>query len=276
MGLRSFIKNLVSREQETDNYFRARESTDDGVWSAIAEAERQGFQISHVQKARIEQFLRNREILEESLEIARTTNNEITKSSRLEVVRDNLLMIEELEEKHDLPVSLSNKSEIWSEYYELSGASEGLQVEAEDYEESNPVDFNQYLGKSWGEIVSELTGGANLVDGKQCWQLADDFKHDLPKMLECCHAQLKTMEQAGEMPAPYYFERAAILFRKEKKSIQEVQIIDLYLKAIEAWNNANGNKCPNGGGARHLKIVARLAKAKQLAAKQNKEYSLPS
>ena len=132
---------------------------------------------------------------------------------------------------------------------------------------TEPVDISGFIGKPWGQIVSELTGGSNLVDGKQTWELADEFKHDLPKMLECCHAELKTLEQAGQIPAPYYFERAAILLRKQKQYVKEVKICELYLDAVNAWNQAHNNRRPNGPGARHDKILQSF-KARDLAATQ--------
>ncbi|GMA83012.1 hypothetical protein [Shewanella glacialipiscicola] len=66
------------------------------------------------------------------------------------------------------------------------------------------------------ELIAEVTDGANLVDGKQTWELVDEKKHDIDAMKRCCDAELKTMEKAGMVPAPYYFERVAILSRKEK------------------------------------------------------------
>jgi len=35
-------------------------------------------------------------------------------------------------------------------------------------------------GKISGEAIAESTGGVNLVDGKQTWELADDKKHCHP------------------------------------------------------------------------------------------------
>ncbi len=65
--------------------------------------------------------------------------------------------------------------------------------------------------KTSGELISELIDGANLVDGKQTWELAEENKVDLQTMKRCCDAELKTMDKTGLVPAPYYFERVAIL-----------------------------------------------------------------
>ena len=56
--------------------------------------------------------------------------------------------------------------------------------------------------KTSGELISELTDGANLVGGKQTWELADDKKHDIEYMKKCCDAELKTMENVGLVASP--------------------------------------------------------------------------
>ncbi|MCP9905488.1 hypothetical protein KBY85_15290 [Cyanobium sp. BA5m-10] len=221
--------------------------------------------LTDIQKAWAETFLRCKQVMEESFEIAERTKDEITRSSRLEVAKDNLERLESLTRNSDCPLKLSNSDEIWSDYCRLSGSAS-----VADWEQDKPVDLNHFIGRPWGEIVAEMTGGANLVDGKQTWELADEYKHDLPKMLDCCQAELRTMEQAGQIPAPFYFERAAILLRKAKQYKSEAKLIKLYLSAIDAWNQVNGNKRPAGGGARHDKILQRYEKAKQLSSKNNK------
>lgn len=47
-----------------------------------------------------------------------------------------------------------------------------------------------------GELITHVAGGANLVDGKQTWQLTDR-KDDIETMKKCCDAELKTMQLAG-------------------------------------------------------------------------------
>jgi hypothetical protein len=221
--------------------------------------------LTDIQRAWCETFLRCKQVMEESFAIAEKTKDEITRSSRLEVARNNLERLESLSQSADCPLELHNSEEIWAEYYRLSG-SESPSTWGED----KPVDLSYFIGRPWGEIVAEMTGGANLVDGKQTWELAEEHKHDLPKMLECCQAELRTMEQAGQVPAPFYFERAAILLRKAKEYESEVKLIELYLSAIDAWNSINGQARPMGGGARHEKILQRYEKAKQLATKDNR------
>lgn len=248
--------------------------SDEAVWEAVRQAQEQGEHFTDMQLAQIDVFLQCRRHVDESMEIARNTQNEVTRQSRLDFAKKRMEEMEELVQTYDLPVSVGNTDDFWLEYYDLSTplflARARKESPFDEEQEDSPVDLDGYIGKSWGEIVSELTGGANLVDGKQTWELAESHKHDLPTMLECCRAELKTLEQAGQLPAPYYFERSAILLRKQKEYDKEVQIIELYLAAVEAWNKENRNIRPNGGGARHDKIVYRLAKAKQLASKNKR------
>ena len=68
--------------------------------------------------------------------------------------------------------------------------------------------------KTSGKLISEATVGENLVNGLQTWELAEEKKDDLEAMKRCCDAELKVMDTAGLVPAPYYFERVAILSRK--------------------------------------------------------------
>ena len=230
----------------------------------IEECSKNGVKLTNMQIVHIQTTLDSLRIMDESFKIAENTKDEITRSSRLELALKHLNDAEKRINQYDLPLSISNKDELLADYYKLSRMDDDI----DSYDREAPVDLDGLIGKPWGEIVSELTGDVNLVDGKQTWEYADDFKHDLSKMLQCCHAELKTMEQAGQLPAPFYFERAAILFRKQKQYEKEVQVVELYLDAVKAWNKANGNRRPNGSSTRHEKIVHRLTKAKQLAAKQ--------
>lgn len=123
--------------------------------------------------------------------------------------------------------------------------------------------------KTSGELISEVTDGANLVEGKQTWKLAQECKHDLEVMKRCCDAELKTMDEAGIVPAPYFFERVAILSRKQKNYKQEVFYCEQYIKKVEAFYSKNGiqDMADVRKGPRHSAIVKRLSKAKALYAK---------
>lgn len=67
--------------------------------------------------------------------------------------------------------------------------------------------------KTSGELIAEVTSGANLVDGKQTWEYAEEKRNDKDIMQRCCEAELKTMTVTGLVAAPYYVERVAILAR---------------------------------------------------------------
>jgi hypothetical protein len=198
----------------------------------------------------------------ESFEIAEKTKDEITRASRLEVAKKSLERLEKLSLMDECPLSLTNSRDLWVDYHRLSSAVAPVAPKEAD------VDVSHFIGRSWGDVLAELTGGANLVDGRQTWELADEYKHDLAKMLECCRAELLTLERAGQLPAPFYFERAAILLRKAKQYQKEVQLVELYLAAADAWKRADPSGRRTVLSARHLKLEQRLDKARQLAQKQ--------
>ena len=81
-------------------------------------------------------------------------------------------------------------------------------------------------GKALGEAIAEATGGVNLVSGKQTWELADEKKR-------CCDAELATYDKVGLVPAPYCFERVAILARKLKDFGQEIAYCEKYIAVVE-------------------------------------------
>jgi hypothetical protein len=127
------------------------------------------------------------------------------------------------------------------------------------------------LPKSSGELIVEATAGANLVDGKQTWELAQEKKDDLEVMKLCCDAELITMEKAGLVPAPHYFERVAIISRKNKDYKQEIYYCEQYLEKIEAFYSKHGTDglADVREGSRYKAIAKRLPKAKELYAIQN-------
>lgn len=109
-----------------------------------------------------------------------------------------------------------------------------------------------------------------MVDGKQTWELAQDKKHDLEYMKKCCDAQLATLVKADLVPAPYFFERVAVLSRKDKNYDQEVAYCEKYIRVVEDYYRKNGGKgiADVREGPTYRAIVHRLAKAKDLLAKQ--------
>jgi hypothetical protein len=125
--------------------------------------------------------------------------------------------------------------------------------------------------KTSGELISEVTDGVNLVDGKQTWELAENKKNDLEAMKRCCDAELKTMEKAGLVPAPYYFERVAILSRKIKDYQQEIFYCEQYIEKVEKFYLKNGTQgvADVRKGPRFKAIAKRLPKAKELYTKHS-------
>ena len=123
--------------------------------------------------------------------------------------------------------------------------------------------------KTSGELIAEVTGGANLVEGKQTWEYAKEKKHDIDYMKKCCDAELKSMEKAGLVPVPYYFERVTILSRKEKKYQQEVDYCVSYINTVERFYKKHGTKgrADVRKGPRYQAILKRLPKAKELLSK---------
>jgi hypothetical protein len=124
-------------------------------------------------------------------------------------------------------------------------------------------------GKKLGEAVAEVTGGVNLVDGKQTWELVAEWKHDIEMMKRCCTAEMETYAKTALVPAPYYFERVAILARKLKDYDQEIAYCETYIRLVEEYYLANNLKTGEGvkAGPTYQAIVRRLAKAHALAAK---------
>lgn len=123
-------------------------------------------------------------------------------------------------------------------------------------------------GKTVGEAIADVSGAANLVDGKQAWELVADGKHDLEMMKRCCAAEIETYAKTGLVPAPYYFERVAILARKLKDYNQEIDYCETYLRLVDEYYRAN-NMPPNEGvkaGPRYQAIGKRLSKARILVA----------
>ncbi|PHQ56197.1 MAG: hypothetical protein COA30_05110 [Sulfurimonas sp.] len=123
--------------------------------------------------------------------------------------------------------------------------------------------------KTTGEIITEVTDGNNLVNGKPTYEYVESEKNNLEIMKKCCEAEIKTLEIAGIVPAPYYFERVAIILRKEKNYKQEIEYCSSYISIINKYysNIHNSNIADVRKGPRYQSIVKRLKKAKTLEAK---------
>jgi hypothetical protein len=71
-------------------------------------------------------------------------------------------------------------------------------------------------GKTLGEAVAEATGGANLVNGKQTWELVAEWKHDIEMMKRCCSAENRNVSQDRA-------RAGAVLFRTSRDLGEEAQ-----------------------------------------------------
>ncbi len=120
-----------------------------------------------------------------------------------------------------------------------------------------------------GEYITQITGGANLVDGVPTWQLAETKKHDLATMQRCCIAELASMARGGGVAAPFYFERVAILLRKAKDYEGEIAICERYIDAVDAFYATQDLSRVSDvrRGPQFPALKHRLAKARKLAGK---------
>ena len=116
------------------------------------------------------------------------------------------------------------------------------------------------------DIITEISGGGNLVEGQHPWELAEENKHDLGYMVECCNSELLMMKKTGLPAAPYYFERVAVLLRKAKDYRQEIHFCETYINLIEKLYTDKDTRHISDVrlGPRYQAIVSRVIKAKQL------------
>lgn len=127
------------------------------------------------------------------------------------------------------------------------------------------ISIDEQIGKTVGEILTKATGGELLVEGKATYEIANEKKHDLKVMLKCCESELNKFRITNLAPAPYYFERVAILARKAKDYDLEIQICERYIQVMDViyGDKRIGIKA----GPRFSSIEKRLLQAKQLLQK---------
>jgi hypothetical protein len=122
------------------------------------------------------------------------------------------------------------------------------------------------------EQLLRTAGALAEVDGRPTYELADK-KNDLKIMLKCCKAEERNYWQQppGERlcAAPFYFQRAAILFRKQKDFEAEIAVCLRWVEMAEDYKEqpmvASGNAAQV-----HLRIpdfLMRIEKAEALIAK---------
>ncbi len=126
------------------------------------------------------------------------------------------------------------------------------------------------INKALDGDMSEWSGAiyAGEVDGRPTCEYAETHKNDLRMMLRCCLAELKSMAFSGSPAAPFYFERVAILARKQKNYTLEVRVCELLIWAYELYMKAHRHNRVNPplvitGSPRYQAIVKRLPAAKK-------------
>lgn len=58
---------------------------------------------------------------------------------------------------------------------------------------------------------------------------------DIKEVVSCCRDEIQKSMDTGIMPAPKYFEQAAVLSRKEKNYENEIAICDMYIKLVKKY-----------------------------------------
>mgnify|MGYP001105940364 CR=1 FL=1 len=116
------------------------------------------------------------------------------------------------------------------------------------------------------DLITEACEGQKLVDGKPAWAFAKEKKDDLDYMMRCAEAELAVMGRAKMAAAPYYFERVAILLRKNKRYADEVRVCERYIAAVDAFYEGQDLSAVADirRGPRFRAIVKRLPKARKL------------
>lgn len=100
-------------------------------------------------------------------------------------------------------------------------------------------------------------------------------KHDIDAMKNACETELKKKRSRTDIPVPYFFERTAILSRKEKNYSQEIDYCERYINMTDAFYKKHGIEGLTDirNGAKHRAIVERLPKARALLQKQQDKKS---
>ena len=108
------------------------------------------------------------------------------------------------------------------------------------------------------------------VDGKPTYEYAESHKNDLEMMKRCCDEEINNFNKNEIAPAPFYFERVAILSHKIKDYTQEKMYCEMLLQALNDYNKIMVSKGKKPGydfadimmSPRVLNIKKRLEKLK--------------
>ena len=74
--------------------------------------------------------------------------------------------------------------------------------------------------------------------GLPTFEYAKTHKNDLEVCQGCCAGELEAFKRTGQAPAPYFFERVAVLLSKERRWSEVVEHCETYLKSLEDYRKA--------------------------------------
>ena len=145
---------------------------------------------------------------------------------------------------------------------------------ADAYEWTKELVPTSELFVSEGALRSQ--GALAEVDGQPTYALVH-MKDDLAVMHACVDAETENYwrQQDGHRiaPAPFFFERVAILHRKSKNYEAEIAVCELWVALLEDYRSQGFVKRGSGAkvwlGPKSRKIIARLPKARELLKRQS-------
>lgn len=126
-----------------------------------------------------------------------------------------------------------------------------------------------------GLDIDELPSGPEcvtpMVERLPTYAYAESHKNDLRVMLLCCDAEEAANMQTGQFPAPFFFERAAVLAAKagdrEAERAVCIRFRDAVRRSRKAMKSGGHKAADTSVGPRGKAVLARLKKieAKRLA-----------
>ena len=144
------------------------------------------------------------------------------------------------------------------------------------------VDPKDKKSTTTGDAGCPILSGQSLMDrglqanvnGAPTYQLADQ-KHNLDIMAACAEAEISNYWQQpqGERlsAAPFFFERAAILYRKNKQYEKEIEICEAWITIMNDYTTQDVERYAKVHlGPRSKAIYHRLPKARELLERSQK------
>ena len=110
-----------------------------------------------------------------------------------------------------------------------------------------------------------MTFAQASYNGKPTYELEEEAKHNPEVCVACCEAELRAFEANGyeQAPAPYFFERATVLFTKAKDWETVAYWAEAYLNALELYRqNARPGSAKVWLSPKVEKLRERLEKAR--------------